>query len=226
MVEQDKSRGEDGGEATEASDSAGLLGRIGKLFPCTRDNLDFIDSILSTVVKGFPSSLLVMSYAGRGELSIIGASTLFMSNFRYNSSQQVTFDNVFRGENEFISHEQIERALKNPLHRAFSFPLPDPLAEDEAKREPLIYFTKIASESRDIILGHFPSKRLERHHYLIVEMNRVGYIRRKRGCFKDSYYVVPKDAEVYGPRIYQQVRALKKLNKKGDRPVLWDCPVF
>ncbi len=216
MGDNDK---DEGNMETAGAASKGVWEKVSTFLHLgNKDSLGLIETAFGSHVRGLPLSYLAMYYTRREDLRIIAASSVFMEKFHYASPEDVTFSNVFGGLDKPL-FEQVQNAFIDPLHRAFSIPL-----LDGSHEESLVYVAKRGTSNKDIPLSYFPSRRYERHCYLFVEMNKVGVIEKdRRGCFKRCEYIRPKKIEsAYDIIVNEQIRVLENVNKKRDRPVIWD----
>ncbi len=190
-----------------------------------RETLEVLGSTFRDHVRSLPLSYIAIHSTRKGPLEIIGASSVFMDQFHYSLLEQVTFDNVFVGPEKLVHHKDIERALKSPLHRAFSVPLIDGSGD---RNEVLVYVAKRGVSTKDVPISYFPSRRKERHYYIFLEMNQVGVVRRdKHQCFTGCKYEYQRNPSTpYECMVKAQAQSLEKLNRKGDRAVIWDLPLI
>ncbi len=189
------------------------------------ETLEVLSSTFREHVRSLPLSYLAIHSTRRTPLEIIGASTVFMEQFHYSFSEQLTFENIFVGPEEFVSPEEIERALKNPLHRAFSIPLVEGSSD---QKEVLVYVAKRGVSTKDVPTAYFPIRKQERHYYLFLEMNQIGTIQRNRqGCFsRCSYEYKKRPLTPYDCMVKSQAQSIERINKKGDKPVIWNLPLI
>ncbi len=183
-----------------------------------QDGLGVIESFCKGVVKALPLSYLALHYTREEPLRVLGASPVFLQEFHYSSPEELTFDTLFRVPPDLVDIENVKRALKNPLHMQFSIPL-----FDGEHNESLVYVSKREISTRDVSLSYF-SKREQRHYFLLLEINRVGYVQRSRDRnFRSCKYVfLRKTRTPYDCRTKEQAQIAKKANPKRDRPFLWD----